>query len=211
MNHTAGMPRQGLYDPVFEHDACGVGFVANIRGERSHDVIHKGIEVLCNLEHRGACGCDPETGDGAGLVIQQPDALWRKEAADLGFELPAPGGYAVGMVFLDRDAAAASWMERELERIVVAEGQEVLGWRDVPHEPSAIGWQARESLPCIRQIFVAARGPQATDPDAFERKLYVIRRSVEKAVWEHEHHGRDHFFYLPSLSSRTIAYVGLLK
>ena len=201
--------RQGLYDPALEHDACGVGFVANIRGERSHDLIHKGIEVLCNLEHRGACGCDPDTGDGAGLVIQQPDALWRKEAGRLGFALPEAGAYAVGMVFLAPGESEATWQQERLESIVAAEGQEVLGWRDVPHEPSAVGWQARESLPRIRQLFVAARGGQAADADAFERKLYVIRRLAEKAVREGEH--GDAFFYVPSLSSRTIAYVGLLK
>jgi len=203
--------RQGLYDPAHERDACGVGFVANIRGERSHDVVHKGIQVLVNLEHRGACGCDPETGDGAGVLIQQPDAFWRREAARLGFELPPEGRYAVGSVFLDADPEVAAWMERRLAQAVAAEGQRVLGWRDVPVAPEAIGWLARESLPRIRQIFVGARGPQARDRDAFERKLYVIRRVVEKVVWEHEGRGRDGFFYVPSLSSRTIAYVGLLK
>jgi len=201
---------EGLYRPEFEHDACGVGFVANLHGEPSHDVIRKGIDVLENLEHRGACGCDPDTGDGAGVLIQQPDAFWRREASRLGFELPAAARYAVGMVFLSQDDEHADWQVEQFEQVVAAEGQAVLGWRDVPHEPDAIGWLAREGLPRLRQIFVAARGPQAEDPDAFERKLYVIRRQVEKAV---EAHGdeEDYFFYVPTFSSRTIAYVGMLK
>jgi glutamate synthase (NADPH/NADH) large chain len=202
-----GFPKQGLYDPCNEHDACGVGFVANIRGEKSHDIVEKGIEVLLNLEHRGACGCDPDTGDGAGLIVQLPDAFLRREARGLGIELPEAGRYAAGMVFLDTDERHAQRQSEILEAVVAAEGQEVLGWRDVPHDPQAIGWLARESMPTIRQIFVAARGAEADDQDAFERKLYVIRRLAEKAVVEaHE----DHFFYVPSLSSRTIVYTGML-
>jgi glutamate synthase domain-containing protein 2/glutamate synthase domain-containing protein 1/glutamate synthase domain-containing protein 3 len=201
--------RQGLYDPALEHDACGVGFVANIRGEKSHDVIHKGIEVLVNLEHRGACGCDPDTGDGAGVLIQQPDAFWRREAARLGFELPEVGRYAVGTVFLARDAEVARAQEGVVERAVAAEGQRLLGWRDVPHRPEALGWLAREGMPRFRQIFIEARGEGAHDPDAFERRLYVLRRAAEKAV--EAAHGDAHLFYVPTLSSRTIGYVGMLK
>jgi glutamate synthase domain-containing protein 2/glutamate synthase domain-containing protein 1/glutamate synthase domain-containing protein 3 len=214
MNPAAGrgrFPRQGLYDPAHEHDACGVGFVANIHGERSHDVVEKGIEVLLNLEHRGACGCDPDSGDGAGLLVQLPDTFLRRECRGLGIELPEPGRYAVGMVFLDPDESAARWMRRRLEEIVVQEGQKVLGWREVPRDPQAIGPVARASLPRIGQIFVEAQGAQAGDQEAFERKLYVIRRLVEKAVWDHEQHGRDHhFFYVPSFSSRTLVYTGML-
>jgi glutamate synthase domain-containing protein 2/glutamate synthase domain-containing protein 1/glutamate synthase domain-containing protein 3 len=205
-----GLPqRQGLYDPAQERDACGVGFVANVRGERSHDVIHKGIQVLVNLEHRGACGCDPETGDGAGVLIQQPDAFWRREARRLGFELPQAGGYAVGMTFLARDADAARAQEALFERAAAAEGQRVLGWRDVPVEPDAIGWLARDGMPRFRQVFVEARGESARSGDAFERRLYLIRRLAEKAV--EAAHGQEHFFYLPTLSSRTISYCGMLK
>jgi glutamate synthase domain-containing protein 1 len=178
------LQRQGLYDPAHEHDACGVGFVANVSGEKSHDIVDKGLEVLVNLEHRGACGCDPDSGDGAGLTVQLPDAFLRRECEGLGIVLPEAGRYAVGMVFLDVDPAAAAWMERCVEQVVADEGQGVLGWRDVPHDPQAIGPVARESLPRIRQIFVEARGRAAEDQDAFERKLYVIRRIAEKAVWE---------------------------
>jgi glutamate synthase domain-containing protein 2/glutamate synthase domain-containing protein 1/glutamate synthase domain-containing protein 3 len=198
-----GIPRQGLYDPSLEHDACGVGFVANIRGEKSHGMIHKGVEVLERLEHRGACGCDPETGDGAGILIQLPDRFLRKEAKRLGIDLPEPGAYASGMVFLSQDAEERTWQEAKLEDVVRAEGQRVLGWRDVPHDPSAIGVVARSSMPVPRQIFVGA-APRL-DQDAFERKLYVIRRMFEIAAAGHEG-----FAYVPSLSSRTFVFTGLL-
>jgi glutamate synthase (NADPH) large chain len=207
--HTPGVPqKQGLYDPAFERDACGVGFVANIRGEKSHDVVEKGLAVLCNLEHRGACGCDPESGDGAGLIVQIPDAFLRREAKKLGFELPAPQRYALGMVFLAQDPAAAARQAALLERVIEREGQTLLGWRDVPHEPSAIGRLARAGLPRIRQIFVGARGREAEDPDAFERRLYLIRRLVEQEAGAES--GGRHFFYVPSFSCRTVAYVGML-
>jgi glutamate synthase domain-containing protein 2/glutamate synthase domain-containing protein 1/glutamate synthase domain-containing protein 3 len=196
--------RQGLYDPSQEHDACGVGFVANIDGDPSHDLIHKGIQVLENLEHRGACGCDPETGDGAGILIQLPDRFLRQEAATLGIELPAPGAYASGMIFLSRNEAMRRRQMATLEDVVREEGQIVLGWRDVPTHPEAIGWLARESMPVFRQIFVGA-GP-SLDPDAFERKLYVIRR-----VFENRGAGLEGFVYVASLSSRTFVFTGMVK
>ena len=199
------MTREGLYDPANEHDACGVGFVANYHGTRSHEVIQQGIQVLVNLEHRGACGCDPETGDGAGLVIQQPEGLWQAVAPELGIELP--DRYAVGMVFLAADDATAAAQRATFEEVVRAEGQTVLGWREVPHEPSAIGWLARENMPKLEQLFVGAAGREAGDADAFERKLYVIRRVVENRLASP---GGEPFFYVPSLSARTIAYVGML-
>jgi len=195
---------RGLYDAAFEHDACGVGFVANIRGQRSHDVVAKGIRVLENLEHRGACGCDPETGDGAGILIQQPDALWRSEAKRLGFELPPAGAYAVGNVFLATDPAEAAWQVEHVERAIGEEGQRLLGWREVPHQPAAIGRVAREAMPTIRQVFVGAAPGQ--DQDVFERKLYVLRRVAENRIAQ-----RSGFFYVCSLSTRTIAFPGMLK
>jgi len=199
-----GLPRkQGLYDPANEHDACGVGFVAHIKGEKSHELVRWGIEALRNLEHRGACGCDPDTGDGAGILIQTPDRFLRREARALGFDLPPAGGYACGMVFVAQDAAAAAEQAARFERIVEEEGQRVLGWRDVPHHPDEIGYVAREGLPGIRQVFIAAE--EGLSGDAFERKLYVIRRLAEKANASE----RD-FFYVPSLSSRTLVYTGML-
>ena len=196
-------PRQGLYDPAHEHDACGVGFVANIGGEKSHAVVHRGLEVLIRLEHRGACGCDPETGDGAGILIQLPDSFLQREAQKLGIALPEAGRYASGHVFLSQRAAARDWQERQLEQLIAAQGQRVLGWRDVPVDSGAIGRDARASMPIIRQIFVGAA--DGLEPDAFERKLYVIRRRFEQAVSD-----RPAFCYVPSLSSRTFVYVGLL-
>jgi glutamate synthase domain-containing protein 2/glutamate synthase domain-containing protein 1/glutamate synthase domain-containing protein 3 len=203
MNHPHAPRPEGLYDPSFEHDACGVGFVARVNGEPTHDVIEQGIQVLVNLEHRGACGCDPDSGDGAGLLVQIPDAFLRRECQKLGIELPASGRYAAGMVFLAQDADAAARQQAILERVIAAEGQQLLGWRDVPHDPEAIGRIAREGLPRIRQVFVAGEGG-----DAFERRLYVIRRQAEQQVAAEV--GPEHFFYVPSLSSRTIAYVGML-
>ena len=197
------IPAQGLYHPDQEHDNCGVGFVAHMRGERSHDLIRKGIQVLVNLEHRGACGCDPETGDGAGVLIQLPDGLLRKEAAELGFELTAAGRYASGLVFLSNDPIERDWQQRLFERLIQEGDQDFLGWRDVPVDPDAIGWSARESMPEIRQIFIGA-GEQTADAD-FERRLYVIRRRFELLAA-----ARDGFYYVPSLSSRTMVYTGLL-
>ena len=139
-------PRQGLYDPAFEHDACGVGFVANIRGEKSHTIVRKGLQILENLTHRGATGADPDTGDGAGVLMQMPDAFLRREAGRLGIDLPAPGLYAAGLVFLSQDGAERDWQVENLERAVAAHGQRLLGWRDVPVDPNRIGrWRAR---PC---------------------------------------------------------------
>ena len=201
------MPKQGLYDPAHEHDACGVGFVANIRGEKSHEVVSKGIQVLINLEHRGACGCDPETGDGAGLLVQIPDVFLRREMARQGVSLPDPGRYAVGMIFLDRDPDRAAAQAAILEEITRAEGQTVLGWRDVPCDEQAIGWLARESQPRVRQFFVEAAGACAAGGDAFERKLYVVRRLAEKHIAAEHAEG---FFYVTSFSSRTIVYTGML-
>jgi glutamate synthase domain-containing protein 2/glutamate synthase domain-containing protein 1/glutamate synthase domain-containing protein 3 len=194
--------RQGLYDPANEHDACGVGFVANISGEKSHELIQTGIEVLVRLEHRGACGCDPDSGDGAGILIQLPDAFMRQEAAKLGIELPPAGEYAVGMVFLSQDDAEREGQGSSFESFVVEEGQTVLGWRDVPHDPQAIGWLARGEMPVMRQVFI--RAAAGIDQDAFERKLYVIRRRFENQIRE-----REGFAYLTSLSSRTLVYTGM--
>jgi glutamate synthase domain-containing protein 2/glutamate synthase domain-containing protein 1/glutamate synthase domain-containing protein 3 len=192
-----------LYDPAHEHDACGVGFVANIAGEKSHDLIHKGIEVLLHLEHRGGCGCDPETGDGAGLLVQLPDRFLRHESGGLGIELPPEGSYASGMVFLSRDEAQRDWQVAAFERAITQEGQRILGWREVPHDPSRVGRVAREAMPEIRQIFIGAA--DGLDQDGFERKLYVIRRSIERSAGE-----RGGFFYVPSLSSRTFLFTGML-
>ena len=198
---------QGLYCPRHEHDACGIGFVASIDGQKSHDIVLKGIQVLINLTHRGACGCDPETGDGAGILIQIPHAFFARECARIGFTLPAPGEYGVGMIFLPVDPQERMLCAGILERIAKEEGLAVLGWRDTPIDGNMIGRVARNSQPYIEQIFI--RRAPGMDQDALERKLYVVRKLAEAAVAESDLKEKE-FFYVPSLSSRTIVYKGLL-
>jgi glutamate synthase (NADPH/NADH) large chain len=200
-------PAQGLYDPRHEHDACGIGFVANIKGQKSHDIIVKGIQVLINLTHRGACGCDPETGDGAGVLIQIPHKFFARECAKLGFTLPPAGEYGVGMVFLPVEPHARRRTEGTVERIVMEEGLSVRGWRDTPIDGTAIGRVARNSQPYIQQIFVA-RGKGMTE-DQLERKLYLVRKRAEAEIAKSDIPEKS-FFYVPSLSARTIIYKGLL-
>jgi glutamate synthase domain-containing protein 2/glutamate synthase domain-containing protein 1/glutamate synthase domain-containing protein 3 len=212
MSHDAsrvpGLPEpQGLYHPSHEHDACGIGFVAHIKGQKSHDIIEKGIQILINLTHRGACGCDPETGDGAGILIQIPHTFFTREAARLGFTLPPPGEYGVGMVFIPVERHQRLRTEGILERIVREEGLSVIGWRDTPIQGSAIGRVANASRPYIEQIFVG-RAP-GMDTDQLERKLYVVRKRAEIEVGESDMADRG-MFYIPSLSARTIVYKGLL-
>jgi glutamate synthase (NADPH) large chain len=198
---------QGLYDPRFERDACGLGFVASIKGIQSHDIILKGIQILVNLQHRGATGSDPITGDGAGLLIQIPHAFFERECAKLGFTLPLPGEYGVGMVFLPVERHQRLLCEGILERIVREEGLGILGWRDTPIAADSIGRVARASQPYIEQIFI--RRTPGMDQDSLERKLYVIRKRAETEVEQSEVHDKS-FFAIPSLSSRTIVYKGLL-
>ncbi|HPQ14146.1 MAG TPA: glutamate synthase large subunit [Bryobacteraceae bacterium] len=205
---SIGLPApQGLYDPSRERDACGIGFVADIKGRKSHDIITKGIQILVNLTHRGACGCDPETGDGAGVLIQVPHAFFARECAKFGFSLPNPGEYGVGMVFLPVEKHERLICEGILERIVREEGLTMLGWRDTPINANAIGRIARASQPYIEQVFIQ-RAP-GMDQDALERKLYVVRKRVEAEIAASDIRGKG-FFYIPSLSSRTIVYKGLL-
>src|SRR5712671_7604573 len=200
-------PAQGLYDPAHEHDGCGIGFVANVRGAQSHEIIRKGIQVLINLTHRGACGCDPETGDGAGILIQIPHKFFVRECGKLGFQLPEPGAYGVGMTFLPVERHQRLQCEGILERIVREEGLEVLGWRDTPVDGAAVGRVARVSQPYIQQIFVGC--PEDLNEDAFERKLYVVRKRAEAEVVASDMEDGG-MFYVPSLSARTIVYKGLL-
>ncbi|MDX2284044.1 MAG: glutamate synthase large subunit [Bacteroidia bacterium] len=198
-----------MYDPQFEHDACGVGFVAHIKGKRSHEIVRMGLEILHNLEHRGACGCDPETGDGAGILMQIADGFFRRECGRLKVALPPEGEYGIGMVFLPQDPEARRRCEEIIERTVRREGQRFLGWRTVPTSNHKIGFQARAAEPFIRQFFV---GKSATLPDtaALERKLFVIRKVIENEVAQATGIPDTSHFYIPSLSARTIIYKGLL-
>ena len=202
-------PRQGLYDPVFEHDSCGFGFVVDLSARASHDIIRKALQVLCNLEHRGATGSEKNSGDGAGLLTQVPHGFLASKCRGLGVELPAPGAYGVGMVFLPQEAASRQACERRFEGVVREEGQAVLGWRDVPTDDAMLGPTARASQPVIRQLFVG-RSEATPGGDAFERKLYVIRRLVEKSVSRSAIPGRGQF-YVASLSARTLVYKGMLN
>jgi glutamate synthase (NADPH/NADH) large chain len=199
---------EGLYHPWFEHDACGVGFVVNVNGERTHDIVRKGLEVLQNLTHRGACGCDPLTGDGAGILLQIPHDFFRRVCKPLRIELPEPGQYGVGMVFLPRNVAERNACLEIIEKIIREERQKLLGWRQVPVDENAPGPLARSSAPEVRQIFIGA-GRGVNDPTTLERKLYVIRKRVERAVRESKLRDSESF-YIPSLSGRTIVYKGLL-
>jgi glutamate synthase (NADPH/NADH) large chain len=202
-------PAQGLYDPAHEHDACGVGFVVDIKGRKSHSVVAQALTVLKNLLHRGACGCEVNTGDGAGILVQMPHTFLAHESARLGITLPAPGHYGAGLVFLPRDPAERAECQAILERIVLEEGQSVLGWRDVPTDSTPVGPTARSVEPVFRQILVG-RAPSVPDRAAFERKLYVIRKRVEHVVRQSELAERK-FFYLPSLSANTLIYKGMLS
>ena len=201
-------PRQGLYDPQFEHDACGVGFVCSLKGQKSHDIVRKALRILTNLTHRGACGCDERTGDGAGILMQIPHAFLRGKCAELGFRLPDEQEYGAGAVFLPPDENQRRRCIDLFESVVHAEGQELLGWRDVPTDNSPIGTIARQAEPVIRQIFIG-RGKGLGNASEFERKLYVIRKSTESAVRNSDlpQKGR---FYVPSLSCRTLNYKGQL-
>ncbi|GAA2583841.1 glutamate synthase large subunit [Dactylosporangium fulvum] len=201
-----GPQPQGLYDPAFEHDACGVAFVADIHGRKSHDVVFKGLSALRRMDHRGARGAEPNTGDGAGIMIQIPDAFLREVA---GFELPPVGSYATGLAFLPTDDAAAERAMRVLEKYALVEGAQVLGWRDVPTDPTDLGATALAAMPRIRQVFVSAEklgAPgQALSGLDLERVVYCVRKQAERETRE-----RGIQLYLPSLSSRTITYKGML-
>jgi len=209
-NRVMDLPQtQGLYDPANEHDACGVGFVAHIKGKRSHEIILQGLEILKNIDHRGAVGADPLQGDGAGILIQIPDQLYREEMAAQGVELPHEGEYGVGMIFMPKETASRLACEEEIERAIRAEGQRVLGWRDVPVDSDMpMSPSVRDQEPIIRQVFIG-RGSDIMVPEALERKLYIARRRAVKAVnaLELEHSTE---FYVVSMSARTVNYKGLL-
>src|SRR5580704_9806380 len=202
----------GLYDPRNEHDACGVGFVVNIKGRKSHDIISRGLQILVNLDHRGAVGADPLMGDGAGCMIQMPDGLLRHWAAERGIELPPPGRYAVAMCFLPMDDKARAVAIQHIEHYVHAEGQSLLAWRDVGVDTTGLGARVIETMPWIAQAIVAA-GADVLDQDAFERKILTIRKQVLNSIAKLADHLkmptlRD--LYMPSFSTRTVVYKGLL-
>ena len=208
-SEISDLARHGLYSPGNEHDACGVGFVAHIKGMKSHDIVQNGLLILKNLDHRGAVGADKLMGDGAGILIQIPDAFYRAEMAAQGVELPPYGEYGVGMIFLPREQASRLACEQEIERAVRAEGQVLLGWRDVPVDADMpLSPTVRAKAPVIRQVFVG-RGPDVMVTDALGRKLFVIRKTASHAIQQLAlRHGKEYF--VPSMSARTVVYKGLL-
>ncbi|HEY1721087.1 MAG TPA: glutamate synthase large subunit [Magnetospirillaceae bacterium] len=199
--------KQGLYDPKNEHDACGIGFVVQIKNRKSYAIVKQGLDILIHLEHRGAVGADPDMGDGAGILVQMPDGLLRPEAARLGITLPALGSYGVGFFFLPQDKAVRERCEAVIEKTIKAEGQTFLGWRDVPVDSNVLGKAVRSQEPVMKQAFIA-RGSNTPDQTTFERKLYVIRKVISNTLREFGSEVAD--FYPASLSSRTLVYKGML-
>jgi len=199
--------KQGMYDPSTEHDSCGVGFVAHLKGQKSHKIVRAGIQILENLTHRGACGCDPRTGDGAGILIQMPDKFFRKECEPLHIELPPEGQYGAGIIFLPPNTEERNRIARWIEHIIHEEGQKLLGWREVPHDSDSIGEVARSVEPEFKQVFVGI-GPD-TEQEDFERKLYVIRKRLYNTVQKSTLNQKG-YYYFCSLSSKTIVYKGQL-
>jgi glutamate synthase (ferredoxin) len=216
MKSSSGQPqrtgypaKQGLYDPQFEHDSCGVGFVVNIKGRKSHAIVQQALQVLLNLDHRGACGCEANTGDGAGILMQPPHEFFKLVAKEARMKLPGPGEYGVGMLFLPPDAAQRAECEKTFAEIVAEEGQRLLGWRTVPTNNNSLGATAKMGEPFVRQAFIA-RNPKLADDLAFERKLYVIRKRAENAIRYSGKVAGGEYFYFSSLSYKTIVYKGML-
>ena len=209
MSQSARPAKQGMYDPRHEHDACGVGFVANIKNKKSHDIIEKGLEILLRLTHRGAAGADPREGDGAGILIQVPDAFFRAVTPELDIKLPAEGEYGVGMVFFPRNKEHRQMCRSSIEQAVTEGGQKTLGWRSVPTDAirADLPPQVMDCEPVIEQVFVA-RGDNCADQDSFERKLFVIRKIVASRINPLNLQDQAEF-NITSLSSRTIVYKGM--
>src|SRR5216117_2964027 len=201
-------PRQGLYDPWFEHDSCGVGFVVNVKGTKSHQIIEQALQVLRNLDHRGACGCEANTGDGAGILLQMPHLLLQKQCEINGFKLPKSGQYGAGLVFLPQDPPERQQCERAFEKIVKEEGLKIIGWRTVPTNNASLGATAKASEPFVRQVFIA-RGRSFKEDMAFERKLYVIRKRSANLIPQLPL-TQARYWYVASLSYKTLVYKGML-
>ncbi|NOY09226.1 MAG: glutamate synthase subunit alpha [Spirochaetes bacterium] len=196
--------REGLFNPQHQHDACGVGFVVRIDGTRSHKIVEEGVEILCNLEHRGAVGGDMKTGDGAGMLLQIPHDFFKKK---VDFDLPEAGKYGVGFLFLPQKKAEAELAQRMVEHVLTEEGLSLLGWRDVPVNPDTLGEQARREMPVFKQVFIIPDGAEKEDNNAFERKLYIVRKCLEREAVNSGWDFSD--FYIPSFSCRTIVYKGM--
>src|SRR5579871_6004346 len=209
-NVLLGPPqKQGLYDPQYEHDACGVGFVVNMKGRKSHALVEQALQILVNLDHRGACGCEANTGDGAGILMQTPHEFLKRATDKSGFKLPNLGQYGVGMLFMPKDPAERETVKTAFAKIVAEEGQTLLGWRDIPTKNSSLGNTARAAEPFMIQAFIA-RNPAVKDDNAFERKLYVIRKVAEQRIRYAGKIAGGKWFYVSSLSQKTMIYKGML-
>src|SRR5262245_17168584 len=200
--------RQGLYDPAFEHDACGVGFVVDIKGRRSHRILEQALEVLRNLNHRGACGAETNTGDGAGVLLQMPHAFNEEVCRKARFALPGPGEYGSGVIFLPRNPTVRRKIEERFEQVVQSEGQQVIGWRTVPTNGGSLGETARSCEPFMRQVFIR-RDPSIASELDFERKLYVIRKRAYNEIRTSTLAGAE-YWYVASMSAKTLVYKGML-
>jgi glutamate synthase (NADPH/NADH) large chain len=207
MRDPAWPEPQGLFDPALEKDSCGVGFIADIKGRKSHTIVKDAIEILCNLEHRGAVGADPRAGDGAGILVQTPHKFFARKAKELGFELPAPGQYAVGFVFMPHEPEARQTIQDIFVDITTREGQTLIGWREVPSDNASLGVSVKPTEPKHMQVFIG-RGKDIASDDDFERRLYIIRKSVSNVVFNKRDRALAHY-YVVSLSCRTVVYKGM--
>ena len=205
--HTWRPPAEGLYDPSLEKDSCGVGFIANIKGKKSHQIVSDAISILCNLEHRGAVGADPRAGDGAGILVQIPHAFFARKTKELGFTLPQPGDYAVGALFMPKEKAWRKVIQSIISDQIKAEQLKLLGWRDVPVDNSSLGETVKPTEPANMQVFIG-RGAHIKDTDDFERRLYILRKSISQAIYQRRDRGLAGY-YPASLSCRTIVYKGM--
>jgi glutamate synthase (NADPH/NADH) large chain len=205
--HTYRPPAEGLYDPALEKDSCGVGFIANIKGKKSHAIVSEALNILCNLEHRGAVGADPRFGDGAGILVQIPHAFFARKAKENGFALPQPGEYAIGALFMPRDTAWRNVIKSIIADQIKAEGLKLLGWREVPTDNSSLGVSVKPTEPNHTQVFIARNGTAKTDEE-FERKLYILRKSISQAIYQRRDRGMAGY-YPCSLSCRTVIYKGM--
>ena len=213
MNQRASMKeKSGLYDPDHERDNCGFGFIAHIKGKKTHKLVRDGLQILANLDHRGAVGADPLAGDGAGILVHIPDQLMREEFARDKIVLPESGHYGVGMVFLPRDEVARNRCIDSIIRSVTSEGSTVLGWRDVPTDNACLGESVKPNEPIIKQV-VISRPSEVVDQEEFERKLFVIRKQAHKKIWcpgEGDEGDSTGVFYITSFSSRLVCYKGMV-
>ncbi|MEO6380419.1 MAG: glutamate synthase subunit alpha, partial [Nitrobacter sp.] len=205
--HTWRPPAEGLYDLSQEKDSCGVGFIANIKGKKSHQIVSDAISILCNLEHRGAVGADPRAGDGAGILVQIPHGFFARKAKELGFALPKPGEYAVGALFMPRETAWREVIQGIIADQIKAEGLTLLGWRKVPTDNSSLGETVKPTEPANMQVFIGRNGAVRTEDD-FERRLYILRKSISQAIYQRRERGLSGY-YPVSMSCRTVIYKGM--